>query len=88
MNGIKPLPGWVLVRIVERKTMHEGLFIPDSARALPGRGKVLAIGEGVTEIKRGDSIVFEELEAKTLSGEFDGLAMVPAENVLGCFVEG
>lgn len=65
---IRPLHDRVVVtRVAEESKTAGGLFIPDSAKEKPARGKVVAVGEGkrdkdgnrvALDVKKGDEVLF------------------------------
>jgi len=65
---IKPLGDKVVVKVIEEtETTPGGIFIPDTAREKPQKGKVLAIGAGKLlengnreemDVKVGDIVLF------------------------------
>ena len=57
----------VLKRVAEEEKTSGGLFIPDTAKEKPARGKVIAVGEGKRDddgkripldVKKGDEVLF------------------------------
>jgi chaperonin GroES len=67
----------IKVAIVEEKT-ESGLFIPDTATAVPDTGIVVAVGPGRTSstgvlippsVKVGDTVIFEQRAAQRLEIE-------------------
>lgn len=65
---IRPLHDRLVVtRVPEETKTAGGLFIPDSAKEKPARGKVVAVGEGKRDkdgkrvpldVKKGDEVLF------------------------------
>lgn len=64
---VRPLNDRVLVqRLAEETKTAGGLFIPESAKEKPSRGKVVAVGTGRIEkgervaldVKKGDEVIF------------------------------
>jgi len=65
---IRPLHDRVVVtRVAEETKTAGGLYIPDSAKEKPARGKVVAVGEGkrdsdgnrlALDVKKGDEVLF------------------------------
>ena len=65
---IRPLHDRILVKRLEEETKTAGgLYIPDSAKEKPARGKVIAVGQGkrdsdgkriALDVKAGDEILF------------------------------
>jgi len=65
---IRPLHDRIVIqRVAEETKTSGGLFIPDSAKEKPARGKVIAVGQGKRDddgkripldVKEGDEILF------------------------------
>jgi chaperonin GroES len=66
--NLRPLHDRIVVtRVPEEGKTAGGLFIPDSAKEKPARGKVIAVGEGkrddhgkriALDVKKGDEVLF------------------------------
>lgn len=82
--NFKPLGKRVLVQRteVEEKTAS-GIILVDSAKEKPNTAKVIAIGSEVTELKEGDTIVFEQFRGTELSLEGEDYLVLDIENVIG-----
>lgn len=82
--NFKPLGKRVLVERteVEEKTAS-GIILVDSAKEKPNTAIVKAIGTEVTELKEGDTIVFEQFRGTefTLNGE--DFLVLDIENIIG-----
>ena len=80
----KPLGKRVLVERteVEEKTAS-GIILVDSAKEKPNTAIVKAVGSEVTELKEGDTIVFEQFRGTefTLNGE--DYLVLDIENIIG-----
>ncbi|PLY07877.1 MAG: co-chaperone GroES [Arcobacter sp.] len=80
----KPLGKRVLVERteVEEKTAS-GIILVDSAKEKPNTAIVKAVGSEVTELKEGDTIVFEQFRGTefTLNGE--DFLVLDIENIIG-----
>jgi chaperonin GroES len=64
--NFKPLGDRLLVeRVEEVNTTASGIIIPDNAKEKPSRGKVLAIGSDVEEVKVDDTVVFGKYEEQS-----------------------
>lgn len=85
---IKPLNGLVVVAIAkkEEKTAT-GIFIPDSVQETQEitEGRVVAVADGVPDLKEGDQVVFRKFAGEELVPGSNELFM-PAEDILA-FVE-
>ncbi len=61
---IKPLADKVLVKVLEEEEKTPGgIYLPDTAKEKPFKGKVLAVGAG-KQLKDGRVISFDELGVK------------------------
>ena len=82
--NFKPLGKRVLVERteVEEKTAS-GIILVDSAKEKPNTAIVKAVGSEVTELKEGDTIVFEQFRGTefTLNGE--DFLVLDLENIIG-----
>jgi len=82
--NFKPLGKRVLVERteVEEKTAS-GIILVDSAKEKPNTAIVKAVGSEVTELKVGDTIVFEQFRGTefTLNGE--DYLVLDIENIIG-----
>jgi len=82
--NFKPLGKRVLVQRteVEEKTAS-GIILVDSAKEKPNTAIVKAVGSEVTELKEGDTIVFEQFRGSefTLNGE--DYLVLDIENIIG-----
>lgn len=87
--NIQPLLKRVLLEQLENKeTTASGIILPDSAQERPKMAKVLAVGEDVKMIKKGDTVLYKSFgpdEVKVgdkeylISEEKDILAIVKGE---------
>jgi len=82
--ALKPLGKRVLVQRteVEEKTAS-GIILVDSAKEKPNTALVKAVGSEVTELKKGDTIVFEQFRGTELSLEGEDYLVLDLENVIG-----
>lgn len=68
--GLRPLRDKIIVKRLEEETKTAGgLYIPDSAKEKPQKGKVVAVGTGRLtedgktipfEVKKGDNVLFQK----------------------------
>lgn len=65
--AIKPLGDRVLIEVMEEEVQKQGsLYIPDSAKEKPQKGKIVACGRGsyengqlvALEVKEGDTVLY------------------------------
>ena len=82
--NFKPLGQRVLVKRmeVEQKTAS-GIYIPDNAKEKPHTAEVIAIGNGVEDVKIGDTVVFEQHAGTTLKLDGEDYLILNIENIIG-----
>jgi len=82
--NFKPLGKRVLVQRteVESKTAS-GIILVDSAKEKPNTAEVKAIGGEVTEIKVGDTIVFEQFRGTEFTLDGVDYLVLDQENIIG-----
>lgn len=82
--SFKPLGKRVLVQRteVEEKTAS-GIILVDSAKEKPNTAVVKAVGTEVTEVKEGDTIVFEQYRGTELSLQGEDYLVLDLDNVIG-----
>ncbi|HEX4923256.1 MAG TPA: co-chaperone GroES [Bdellovibrionales bacterium] len=93
--NVRPLHDRILVRrMSEEEKTAGGLFIPDTAKEKPQKGKVVAVGKGrVTEdgktlpleVREGDSVLFSKYAGTELKLDGQEYLMIREEDVLGIF---
>jgi chaperonin GroES len=89
---IRPLHDRLVVkRVAEETKTAGGLFIPDSAKEKPARGKVVAVGAGerdkdgnriVPDVKTGDEILFGKYAGTELKLEGEEHIVLKESEVL------
>ncbi len=89
---IRPLHDRLVIkRVAEETKTSGGLFIPDSAKEKPARGKVIAVGEGkrdkdgnriAPDVKKGDEILFGKYAGTELKLEGEEHIVLREEEVL------
>ncbi|GGD44527.1 10 kDa chaperonin [Malaciobacter pacificus] len=82
--NFKPLGKRVLVQRTqaEEKTAS-GIILVDSAKEKPNTAVVKAIGTDVTELKEGDTIVFEQYRGTEFTLEGEDYLVLEIENIIG-----
>lgn len=82
--SFKPLGKRVLVQRtqVEEKTAS-GIIIVDSAKEKPNTAIVKAVGSEVTELKEGDTIVFEQFRGTEFTLDGEDYLVLDIENIIG-----
>ena len=81
---LKPLGkrGLVQRTEVEEKTAS-GIILVDSAKEKPNTAVVKSIGGDVTELKVGDTIVFEQFRGTEFSLDGEDYLVLDIENIIG-----
>ena len=89
---IRPLHDRLVIkRVAEETKTSGGLFIPDSAKEKPARGKVIAVGEGKRDkdgnrippdVKKGDEILFGKYAGTELKLEGEEHIVLREDEVL------
>lgn len=82
-TNIKPLGARVLVERaeVEEKTAS-GIIIPDSAKESQNRGKVLAIGKDVEDVKVGDTVLYGKYNGTEIKENDKEYMIINSEDLL------
>lgn len=90
---LKPLADHVVIRPADPKAMTEGgIVIPDSAKEVPMRGEVLAVGPGRIEpgvgtvlpsVKVGDEVLFGRYAGVEVTLDGEEVRIMREEDVLG-----
>ena len=84
--GFKPLGDKVFVKFLDdvEKTAG-GIYIPETAKEKPQRGKVEAVGKDVEELKVGDVVLFEKYPTSGSRVTIDDVEylIVKEDDVLG-----
>ncbi len=82
--NFRPLGKRVLVQRTqaEEKTAS-GIILVDSAKQKPNTAEVKAIGSEVTELKVGDTIVFEQYRGTELTLDGEDYLVLEIENIIG-----
>lgn len=91
--GVRPLRDKILIKRLEEETKTAGgLFIPDSAKEKPQKGKVVAVGTGrVTddgktipfEVKKGDSVLFQKYSGTEIKLDGEEYLIMDESSILG-----
>jgi chaperonin GroES len=89
---IRPLHDRVVVkRVAEDSKTSGGLYIPDTAKEKPARGKVVAVGEGKRDksgsrikldVKEGDEILFGKYSGSELKLDGEECIVLREEEIL------
>lgn len=94
---VQPLNDRLLVRRIEEEEMSAGgIFIPDTAKEKPLRGKVVAAGKGkilddgsrrALEVKEGDSILFGKYAGTEIKLDGEEHLILREDDVLGIILD-
>jgi chaperonin GroES len=90
--NVRPLNDRVLVkRLEEEDKTAGGLYIPDSAKEKPTRGKIIAVGSGRSnddgvrkplDVKAGDTILFGKYAGTEIKIDGDELIIMREDDIL------
>lgn len=96
MTSIKPIGDRVVVQpeAAEEKT-SSGLFIPDTAKEKPQRGKVLFVGPGSVQdgkrvdmtVKAGDSVLYGKYSGTEITLDGEDVLIMRENDILGVISE-
>ena len=82
--NFKPLGKRVLVkRVEEANTTSSGIIIPDNAKEKPSRGEVVAISTEVSELKKGDEVVFGKYSGNEVTIDGDLYIVIDVDDIFG-----
>ena len=92
MASIKPLGDRVVVKpeAAEEKT-SSGLYIPDTAKEKPQRGKIIAVGPGRVEngtkidmtVKEGDAVLYGKYSGTEITIDGEDVLIMRESDILG-----
>ncbi|MDA8089568.1 MAG: co-chaperone GroES [Nitrospiraceae bacterium] len=86
--NFKPLKDRVFVSYAEEEEKTKGgLYVPETAKEKPQKGKVEAVGAEVKEIKVGDSILFDKYSGSKVKMNDKEYLIIKEEDVLGIVQE-
>ena len=91
--SIRPLGDNLVIEIIDdAEQTSGGIFIPDSAKEKPQKGKVVAIGTGKTldsgekapvSVKVGETIIYEKYAGRDIKIDGETLKILSTSDVLG-----
>ncbi|TQR61648.1 co-chaperone GroES [Campylobacter troglodytis] len=82
--NFQPLGKRVLVkRVEETKTTASGIIIPDNAKEKPLMGEVIAASSEISELKKGDKILFAKYGGTEVKLGDDEFLVLNIDDVLG-----
>ena len=91
---VRPLGDKILVKRDEAATKTDsGIFLPESAKDKPKRGKVIAVGDGIPNkdygqripfsVKKGDSVIFSSYSGTEVKIDGEDLLIMKESDILG-----
>ena len=84
----KPLKERVFVSYAEEEERTKGgLYVPDTAKEKPQKGKVEAVGSEVKEVKAGDTVLFDKYSGSKVKMNDQEYLIIKEEDILG-IIEG
>lgn len=86
---ITPLQHRVLIKtIVEDEKTASGIFLsPSVDREKKDLGYVMEVGEGITEVKKGDKVFFEKWSAEEIKEGEEKFLLVHIDKILALITE-
>ena len=82
----KPLKDRVFVSYTEEmEKTAGGIYIPESAKEKPQKGRIEAVGSDVKLVKVGDSILFDKYSGSKISMDNVDYLILKEEDILGIF---
>ncbi|MCC6672384.1 MAG: co-chaperone GroES [Planctomycetes bacterium] len=95
--NIRPLDDRIVVRVLDAEEISSGgILLPDTAREKPGRGTVIAVGEGrrledgnrvKPDVKKGDTVLFGKYAGSDVQVDGEDYKII-RENEILARVEG
>ena len=84
----KPLKDRVFISYTEEvEKTPGGIYVPDTAKEKPQRGKVEAVGTEVKEVKIGDEVMFDRYAGSKVKMNGTEYLIVKEEDILGIVEE-
>ena len=85
--NIKPLSDRVLIEPMAAETKTaSGIYIPDTAKEKPQRGKVIAVGKGTKDhemtVKKGDTVLYGKYAGTELKLEGTDYLIMREDDIL------
>jgi chaperonin GroES len=85
---LKPLKDRVFVSYTEEaERTPGGIYVPDTAKEKPQKGKVEAVGSEVKEVKVGDAVLFDKYSGSKVKVNDVEHLIIKEEDILG-IIEG
>ncbi len=87
-RGFLPLGDRIFVTYTEElERTAGGIYVPDSAREKPQRGKVEGVGKDVKTLKVGEQVLFDKYSGTKIRIGNDDCLILKEEDILGVFVD-
>lgn len=87
-RGFLPLGDRIFVSYTEElERTAGGIYVPDSAREKPQRGKVEGVGKDVKTLQVGDQVLFDKYSGTKIRIGNDDCLILKEEDILGIFVD-
>ncbi len=81
--NIKPIGERVLIEQIEAETKTaSGLIIPDSAQEKPLQAMVVAIGDDVKAVKKGDTVLYAKFTGTEINLDDKNYLMLEVSDIL------
>lgn len=81
---IKPLNDYIVVTVIdENKDEVNGLIVPDTAKAKPNKGKVIAVSDGAKKVVQdGDIVIWPTLLGVNMTIEGQKVVVLKLEDIM------
>lgn len=80
---LQPLADYVVTVAEEAQTKtSSGLYLPDNAAEKPKTAKVVAVGNGIKQVKVGDRVVFKSYSTTEVKIDNQEYVLVKEEDIL------
>lgn len=72
----------VLQQVAAEETTKSGIILPESAKEKPAEGKVMAIGKDVSEVQKGDTVLYGQYGPTEIKIDGEEYMVVKEEDIL------
>ncbi len=79
---IKPLGEFIVLEPVKEEKKKSAILLPDDDKNESDRGKVIAVGDQVKDIKKGDVVFFAKYSDQKIKHEGKDYSVVKHEKIL------
>ena len=91
---VRPLGDKILIKRSEAQSKTDaGIFLPESAKDKPKRGKVVSVGAGILNkdtgdympftVKKGDTVIFSSYSGTEIKIDSDDYLIMTEDDILG-----